>query len=298
MRARSIAFLVLLVLCGVTDARRVFAQAATTSTFDIPSGDASVRARFFAAQGGMPLATVLIVPGWGGDSLDASGMGALLSARRVNVLLINFRGVQQSTGRFTYANAIDDLGFAWRWLRDPANRTRYQLDPSKLILAGNSFGGGVAMVYAARDTTVTRVISIVGADHGVLARRLNADTAYASTVRSRFAEAEAPRGPIRFDAMAAVDEIRRRERDNDLVRLAPHLDHRAVLLVGGWDDMTAPIEREILPVYRALAARAGADATILAYPAGHSLRTQRDRVADDIVLWLTSRLPLNSRGHH
>jgi len=291
MLARSIAFLVLLVLGGVTDAPRVFAQVVTTSTFDIPSGDASVRARFFAAQGGVPLATVLIVPGWGGDSLDASGMGALLSARRVNVLLINFRGVQQSTGRFTYANAIDDLGFAWRWLRDPANRASYQLDPSRLILAGNSFGGGVAMVYAARDTTVTRVISIVGADHGVLARRLNADTAYTSTLRSRLAQAEAPRGSVRFDAMTAVDEIRRRERDNDLVRLAPYFDRRAVLLVGGWDDMTAPIESEILPVYRALTARAGADATILAYPTGHSLRTQRDRVADDIVAWLTKRLP-------
>lgn len=91
--------------------------------------------------------------------------------------------------------------------------------------------------------------------------------------------------------MATFDEIRRREHDNDLVRLAPYLDRRAVLLIAGWDDTTAPIERDILPVYRALAAREGADATILAYPAGHSLRTQRDRVADDIVAWLTSRLP-------
>ena len=291
MLARSIAFLVLLVLGGVTDARSVFAQGVATSTFDILSGDASVRARFFAAQGGVPLATVLIVPGWGGDSLDASGMGALLSARRVNVLLINFRGVQQSAGRFSYANAIDDLGFAWRWLREPANRARYKLDPSKLILAGNSFGGAVAMVYAARDTTVTRIISIVGADHGVLARRLDADTAYMSSIRSRLAEAEAPRGPVRFSAPAMVDEMRRREHDNDLVRLAPNFDHRAVLLIGGWDDMTAPIERDILPVYRALTARAGADAAILAYPAGHSLLTQRERVADDIVAWLTKRLP-------
>ena len=291
MLARSIAFLVLLVLGGVTDARSVFAQGVATSTFDILSGDASVRARFFAAQGGVPLATVLIVPGWGGDSLDASGMGALLSARRVNVLLINFRGVQQSAGRFSYANAIDDLGFAWRWLREPANRARYKLDPSKLILAGNSFGGAVAMVYAARDTTVTRIISIVGADHGVLARRLDADTAYMSSIRSRLAEAEAPRGPVRFSAPAMVDEMRRREHDNDLVRLAPNFDHRAVLLIGGWDDMTAPIERDILPVYRALTARAGADAVILAYPAGHSLLTQRERVADDIVAWLTKRLP-------
>lgn len=291
MLRRSLVLITLLVLVGATDARRVVAQAAPTSTFDIPSGDATVRARFFAAQGGTPLATVLIVPGWGGDSLDASGMGALLSTRRVNVLLINFRGVQQSKGRFSYANAVDDLGFAWRWLRDPANSARYRLDPAKLILAGNSFGGGVAMVYAARDTTVTRIISLVGADHGVLARRLNADSAYRSSVRSRLAEAEAPRGPVRFDASATVEEIRRRERENDLVLLAPHFDRRAVLLIGGWDDTTAPIEREMLPVYRALTARTGADATILAYPSGHSLLPHRDRIADDIVAWLTRRLP-------
>lgn len=291
MRGRSFAFILLLVLSGGVDVRHAYAQAATTSTFDIPSGDASVRARFFAAHGGTPLATVLIVPGWGGDSLDASGMGALLSARRVNVLLINFRGVQQSAGRFSYVNAIDDLGSAWRWLHDPANRARYQIDPATLVLSGNSFGGGVAMVYAAGDTTVHRVVTIVGADHGLAARRIKADTAYASRIRGALAAAAVPRGSVRFEPEALFDELVRRERDNDLVRLAPRLDHRAVLLVGGWDDMTAPIESEILPVYRALAAQPGADATVLAYPEGHSLRTQRDRVADDIVAWLTKRSP-------
>jgi len=291
MRARSIAFILQLVLSVVVGARDAYAQAATPSTFDIPSGDASVRARFFAARGGMPLATVLIVPGWGGDSLDAAGMGALLSARRVNVLLINFRGVQQSAGRFTYANAVDDLGAAWRWLHDPATRARYQIDPAALVLSGNSFGGGVAMVYAAGDTTVHRIVTIVGGDHGLAARRIKADTAYASRIRGALAGALAPRGSVRFEPKALFDELVRRELENDLVRLAPRFDHRAVLLIGGWDDMTAPIESEILPVYRALAARPGADATILAYPEGHSLRTQRDRVADDIVAWLTKRSP-------
>jgi len=146
------------------------------------------------------------------------------------------------------------------------------------------------MVYAARDTTVTRVISIVGADHGVLGRRLNADTAYRSTLRLRLTQAEAPRGSVRFDAAAAVEAMRQRQRDNDLVLLAPRFDHRAVLLIGGWDDTTAPIKGEILPVYRALRAQAGADAAGVAYPAGHSLQTQRDRVADDIVAWASTRL--------
>jgi hypothetical protein len=188
MLGRSLAFILLLALSVVVGARDACAQAATTSTFDIPSGDASVRARFFAASGGTPIATVLIVPGWGGDSTDAA-----------------------------------------------------------------------------------------------------ADTAYASRIRGSLARAVAPRGAVRFEPEALFDELVRRERDNDLVRLAPRLDHRAVLLIGGWDDTTAPIESEILPVYRALAGRPGADATILAYPEGHSLRTQRDRVADDIVAWLAKR---------
>ena len=71
---------------------------------------------------------------------------------------------------------------------------------------------------------------------------------------------------------------------------------RKWLVTGGWDDVTAPIESESLPVYRALAARAGADATILAYPAGHSLRPHRDRVADDIVAWLIKRVPPQRPG--
>ena len=154
MRAFAIFAAVIIQGAVLAHASPVGAQSAGTVTVDIPSGDASVRGRFFPAQGGTPLATVLIVPGWGGDTLDASGMGAALSARRINVLLINFRGVQQSAGRFTYANALEDIGAALRWLRAPERRTRFAVDPERLVLAGNSFGGAVAMVYAARDTTV------------------------------------------------------------------------------------------------------------------------------------------------
>ena len=266
------------------------AQSPGKITLDIPSGDATVRGRFFPARGGMPLATLLIVPGWGGDPVDASGMGAALSARGVNVLLINFRGVQQSTGRFSYANALDDLGAALTWLRSPGNSERFQIDPDRFVLGGNSFGGGVAMVYAARDSTVRRVISIVGADHGVTARRIRGDTAYAARLRSALAGSRSPRGSVQFEPEVLIEELLARESDNDLVRLAPRLADRAVLLIGGWRDLTAPIERDLLPVYRALTAEKVSDATILAYPDGHGLRSHRERVADDIVAWLTPRL--------
>ncbi len=290
MSARARFSAVLLLVAALAQAASAYAQSAGTITMDIPSGEATVRGRFFPAQAETPLATLLIVPGWGGDSLDASGMGAVLSARGVNVLLINFRGVQQSTGRFSYANALDDLGAGLTWLRAPENQVRFQIDPDRLVLGGNSFGGGVAMVYAARDSTVHRIISIVGADHGVTARRIRGDTRYAAALLEVLARDQAPNGSVRFEPEVAVQDLLDRENENSLVDLAPRLADRAVLLIGGWDDPIALIERDLLPVYRALTAHEGADATILAYPDGHGLRSHRERVADDIIDWLTPRL--------
>jgi len=257
---------------------------------EIPSGDAVLHGRFFAARADRPVATVLIVPGWGGHPEDASGMGAALSARGANVLFVNFRGVQKSTGSFGYAAAIADIGSALAWLRGSEASRRHRVDPGRIVLAGNSFGGGVAMVYAVGDPSVKLVVSIVGADHGVLARRIRNEAGYASRVQETFARSRAPGGTVRFDPDALVRELIAREGDNDLVALAPKLANRNVLLIGAWADETAPIERDILPLYRALVRQKGSDVTIIAYPDGHGLASERDRVADDVMAWLATRM--------
>lgn len=258
---------------------------------EIPSGDALLRGRLFPAQGPTPLATLLIVPGWGGDPDDASGMGAALSARGMNVLFVNFRGVQRSSGTFSYANALADLGAALQWLRRPDTAQRFRVDAARLVLGGNSFGGGVAMAYAASDPSVTRIVSIVGADHGVLARRVRSEAGYEARLRQTLTDTKAPDGPVTFEPDALIREVVAMEPQTDLVLQAPRLANRAVLLIGGWNDTTAPIEREILTVYRALRRTEGADATILAYPDGHGLASSRERVADDIVAWTKARMP-------
>src|SRR5215207_3326723 len=194
MNVRSLRRAIAILIASLVPVATTEAQPAQTITMSIPSGDAAVRARFFPSGKAAPIATLLIAPGWGGDSTDASGMGAALSARGVNVLLINFRGVQQSGGTFTYANALADFGAALRWLRDPAMAKQFRIDSQRLVLGGNNFGGGVAMVYAAGDSTVRRVISIVGADHGVLARRIRSDTSYAANVQATLTRTRAPQG--------------------------------------------------------------------------------------------------------
>ena len=255
---------------------------------EIPSGDAVLHGRFFAARSERPVATLLLVPGWGGDPDDASGLGAAMSARGANVLFVNFRGVQRSTGTFGYGAALDDLGAAVRWLRGADAAARHRVDRTRIVLAGNSFGGGVSMVYAAADPSITHVVSIVGADHGVLARRIRDEAGYAARLQETLSRSRA-NGTVRFDPDALMREVLTREADNDLVALAPRFANRSVYLVGAWADQSAPIERDILPFYRALGRQPGSDVTIAAYPGGHGLGGQRERIADDLAAWLDAR---------
>lgn len=69
-----------------------------------------------------------------------------------------------------------------------------------------------------------------------------------------------------------------------------------MLLVGGWDDGTCPIEREILPMYRALQAVPVSDAAIVAYPDGHAFRASRDPLAEDVHAWLVRLMASSARA--
>ena len=60
------------------------------------------------------------------------------------------------------------------------------------------------------------------------------------------------------------------EARHDLLRLAPRLDDRPVLLIGTADDGLAPVDAHLLPVAEALSA-AGADVTRHVLPGDHSL---------------------------
>jgi uncharacterized protein len=254
---------------------------------EFQAGGDPVRGRFFATAAPAPLATLVLIPGFGGDPADVLGLGARLSARGVNVLVFNNRGVQDSGGTLTYANALEDARAALEWLRSPAARARFRIDPERTVLGGFSFGGSIAMLHAARDTSVRRVLAIAGADHSVYARRMREEPGYRDALREVLAGTRAPRGPVRFEPDALLDEILANESAYAHPPHAARFAGRPVLLVGGWDDLTCPVEREILPLYRALTAVAGSDASIIAYTDGHSFGNSRDRLADDIHAWLT-----------
>lgn len=287
---------VIIALAVVTAGPSSAQQAQAPIAVEIRAGGDLIRGRFFPTAAPTPLATLALIPGFGGDTTDVLGLGARLSARDVNVLIFNNRGVQNSGGTLTYANALDDALAALEWLHTPGARSRFHIDPARVVLGGHSFGGAIAILHAARDTSVRRVLSIAGADHAVYARRIREQPGYRDAIRGVLAGARAPQGPVRLDPDALLDDIVANETAYDHPLNAPRFAGRAVLLIGGWDDRTCPVERELLPMYRALKTIPGSDASIIAYPDGHSFADSREKLADDIHAWLMRTTALAVRG--
>jgi len=139
-----------------------------------------VHGRLFRAEGVDEPTTLLFVPGWGCD--DDLELGPLLSEEGINFCTFNPRGVQSSEGIHTHAGTLRDIGAALQWLGQVDVQKRLKVEASRLVLGGYSYGGGMAMAYAARDPSVRRVISVAGNDHGEFARELQHNAAFTFSI--------------------------------------------------------------------------------------------------------------------
>jgi len=250
------------------------------------SEGACVRGRFFAAVGTTPATTLLLVPGWPGNPDDVLGLGALLAEQGINVCMFNPRGLHQSEGISSHANTLQDIGAALQWLRQADVQRRFEVDTTRVVLGGHSYGGGMAMAYAARDTSVRRVISIAGNDFGEFARELQRSAAFAEGFRRMLRSTREPEGPARFDMEAGLKELVDRQDVYGLRENAANLADRSILLIGGWEDEQITIEQFILPLYRALRGAGAAKVTFLVYHTDHDFSNVRQRLASDIAGWL------------
>lgn len=198
------------------------------------SEGACVRGAFFRAVGAAPAITLLHVPGWPGEPDDGLlNLGALLAEQGINVCMFNPRGLLQSEGIHTHANTLQDIGAALQWLRQTDVQKRFGVDSTKLILGGYSYGGGMAMAYAARDSSVRRVISIAGNDHGEAIRECQRNAMFAEGIRRYLLSTRSPEGLARFDLEAGMKELVDHQDIYGLRENAASLADRSILLIGG-----------------------------------------------------------------
>lgn len=246
----------------------------------IESEGSVMRGRFFAAGGEGRHRTLLLMPGWPGNTEDVLGLGGRLAARGIDVLMVNPRGMHGSEGTASFAHALEDVGSAYEWLLEAGG-----VDASRIAVGGHSFGGGVAMAWAATDPRARRIISIAGTDHGEFIRHYQIDAFFAAAAEQALKSSAAPGGPVRFDYEAMIEELESHVALLGLRENASRLADRSILLFGGWEDRNTTVDEYMLPLYRALRGAGAADVTFRVYHDDHSFAKARDQIADDIAGW-------------
>lgn len=280
--SRLISLLFLVFLCQP----RLTAQ--TPDDISFQSQGHLLKGKFFPGSSGTAQPTIILLHGFPGNEKDVLGLGKTISESGFNVLAFNYSGTHHSEGIFALETVLSDIKAAFDYLREPELAAKFRIDSTKLVLGGYSFGGGMALTYAASHPEVQRVFSIAGTDHGEFAREYRRNKAMASQVDSMFEQLKRPNGPINFEGKDALRRLADDPSRFDLRLAAPQLASRDILVVGGWDDSNVDVENHLLPLYRALKRANVVKIKFIAFQTDHSFRNVRDELTTELVHWIRS----------
>ena len=249
-----------------------------------------LKGTFYPAKGEGPFATILLLQGFPGSDGDLLGLGERISASGMNAFTFNYRGIYKSEGRFGLENTINDVQAALGYLHTAAAIRAFNIDTSNIILCGYSYGGGMALTFAANHSEIRWIISIAGTDHGEFIREYLRNETMAEMINDMFDKLAAPEGPVRFEGHVALQELIDNADLYDLRLSAPKLADRGILLIGGWDDVNITIENHLLPLYRVLRNESAQNVECIVYHTDHSLKNVREKLAEDIIEWLNNEV--------
>jgi pimeloyl-ACP methyl ester carboxylesterase len=187
---------------------------------------------YMAADPG-PHPTVVLLHGYPGNERNLD-LAQVIRRAGTNVLYFNYRGTWGSGGEFTVPHAVEDAASALAFLRRDESSEAYRVDPDRLALIGHSFGGYVAAMTAAEDSTVRCLGFMAGVNLGMLGSLARTDPELeASLVAALGAAVDNMSGPVKGDAGEMVAELMNRAEEFDLDSYTASLIDRPVLMVAG-----------------------------------------------------------------
>ncbi|MCP5048697.1 MAG: alpha/beta fold hydrolase [bacterium] len=266
-------------------------QASTAVDITIDRNGVLLKGKFYISEGTGTFPSVILLHGFPGNETDVLGIGRKLSRAGINALTFNYSGSYKSQGIGSFANTQKDIQAAFEFLHQPKNILKYKIDKTRIYLGGYSYGGGMALTYAANHPEITTVFSIAGTDHGEFMREYSRNPQFQKMIDGMFARLAAPTGPVRLAKGATPKEVV----EMGIVKLNPTLDLRKsasllvqknILLIGGWDDVNVTIDHHVLPLYRALNNEKAKNIRIVAFQDDHVFKNVRDELAQTIIGWL------------
>jgi uncharacterized protein len=243
--------------------------------FVVPSHGVELDAWLYVASGPGPHGTVILPHGLPGYEMSGD---LAQSIRRAgwNVLLFHYRGTWGVPGAFSQSSAIEDMAEVVRFVREPANATKYRGDSRLLVLIGHSFGGFIAGYEAAHDADIKAVAMIAAVNLG----KINADP---KEREARLKRWETQLHPVRGATAAELfAEAERHAKDWDYVQWAEALRTRPVLLLEADDQNHADMEA----LASALRQKNAGALEQVAIATDHSFSDRRIELQSIVIKWL------------
>jgi dipeptidyl aminopeptidase/acylaminoacyl peptidase len=247
-----------------------------------------LKGEFYISASGDNSPTLILLQGFPGNETDVLGLCNIICRAGINVITFNYSGTFRSQGECNWENTQEDINAVFSFIHKSGIIKKYKLDTNKVYLAGYSYGGGMALTYAAQHPEIKKIISIAGNDHGAFMKEYIRNIELREMIDNIFEKLKAPDGPVRFAQGGTPNEISKMKINPiyDLVKMAPSLKEKDILIICGWDDEQVKIENNILPFYRALKKEDAKKVKMIAFQDNHSFRNSRTEVAQKIIDWI------------
>ena len=244
----------------------------------IPSHGANMNAVLYTASGASPHPSVVLFHGFPGNEQNLDLAQAIRRAG-FTVLTLHYRGSWGSPGKFSFSNALEDADVAVSYLRDPANVTKFNLDPRRIFVAGHSMGGMMAASAAAHDPRIAGLVMISAWDIGAQGSRFSDPEFRKKQIDNGFANNVIP---LNTTPDALMDEIVANAAKWDFVDYAPDLKSRPALIITADDGLTPDNVR----LTTALKSAGDSDVTDEHMATDHSYSDRRIALEAVVVRWL------------
>ena len=242
-----------------------------------------IHAVLFRGAGDGAHPTAILLHGFPGGEGDMFGIGAAISADGWNALALNYRGMFQNEGTHTPLHTLADAVAALDYL-DSAGFDFVAKD--QFVAIGYSYGGWVALMTGARDSRVACVAGIGAGNIGVLAEDMAGDAKIRANWEDAFEKLTRGNPARGVGGKKTVEEILANSLELDIRNQGDALSRKPVLLIGGWRDDTASLEKFMIPIARSIEAVDGSKLTPIVVDDDHAFRNTREAVLGAVRSWL------------
>jgi uncharacterized protein len=261
---------------------------AATQQMAISSHGSMLLGIFYLAAGEGPHPTAIIFHGFPGyeQNLD---IAQFLRAHGWNVLAMHYRGSWGVKGSFSFTHAAEDADTQVQFVLDPANATKYRIDPHRVVVIGHSMGGYMAASAIAHNPQVAAAVLIsawnIGADYESHRHVGSAESTVANEAKGLAKDNNlaplAGTGPL-----VLAREIHANQQELNFLNLAPKIAPRPVFVITASEGL-APSDHALA---EALAKAGDSHVTERHWDTDHSFSGQRAELANAILQW-TANLP-------